>query len=175
NCAPADRAHSLSALKVLRSSARRDLHGFHFLDVLGVGGFRAAQRGLGRYPVFSREVVKNVILPRQKTWHFSFGNDGSVRSDFTREWRYHLVGVIDPTGFANVRFRQISWIVNDKDDGQYIAVSMDSRRHGGLVTLGNSGAGEIRFLEMVGRIYQCVVFPVPGRKTRPFVRRVRRR
>src|SRR5206468_5820039 len=145
------RATSLRPPKVLRRGARRDLHRFHLLDVLGLGGFRAAQRGFERYPVFRGEVAKDVILARQKTWHFPRCNDGPVRSDFTREWRYHLVGIEDPTGFANVRFRQICRIVNDKDDRQNVAVSMNSCRHRGLVAFGNSGAGEIGFLEMVGR------------------------
>src|SRR5207247_6603215 len=108
------------------------------------------------------EVVKNVILARQKIWHFSRRNDGSIRGDFTRKWRYHLVGIIDPTGFANVRLRQISRIVNDKDDRQNTAVSMDSRRHRCLFAFGNSGAGEIRLLEMIGRVYQRVAFPMSG-------------
>src|ERR1051325_1532853 len=44
--------------------------------------FSAAQRGLWRYPVFSRKIVKNVILARQKTGYFACGNDGSIRSYF---------------------------------------------------------------------------------------------
>src|SRR5262245_44485996 len=94
-----DTTHSLSALKVFRRGARGDLHRFHLLNVLRVRGFRATQRGLLRYPVFRRKVAKNVILAGQKTRYFSCRNDGSVRRDFTREWRNHLVGIIDPTGF----------------------------------------------------------------------------
>src|SRR5439155_3600165 len=136
---------------------------------------RATERGLGRDSVFGREVVENVILTGQETWYFSRRNDGSVWSDLTREGRDHLVGIVDPTGFANVRFRQIRGIVNDKDEGQNISESMDSSRHCCPNALRNSRAGQIRFLEMVGGVDQRVAFPAPGRKSRPFVRGVRRR
>src|SRR5262249_30049202 len=101
-------------------------------------------------------------------------NNGSVRSDFTREWRDDLVGIMDPTGFSNIRLSHISWIINDENDRQNIAISMNSSRHCRLIALGSSGAGQIRLLEMVGRIYQCVAFPATGRKSGPFVRGVRR-
>src|SRR6185436_12785564 len=86
------RPHSLNALVVLGRGAGRDLHGFHLLDVLGVQGFGATQRGLVRYSVFGREVVENVILAGQETWDFAGRNDGSVWSDLAREGRDHLVG-----------------------------------------------------------------------------------
>src|SRR5207247_1771999 len=65
-----ERAYSLSALIVFSRCARSDLHRFHLLDVLGVRGFRAAQRGLGRYPIFCIDVVKNVLFVRLMTSHF---------------------------------------------------------------------------------------------------------
>ena len=60
-----------------------------------------------RYSVFGREVVEDVVLAGQKTWHFARRNDRSVGSDLTGERRDHLVRIEDPARFANVRRRQV--------------------------------------------------------------------
>ena len=65
-------------------------------------------------------------------------------------------------------------IVDDEDERQNIPIAMDARRRRGLGALRHSRAGQIRFLEMVGRVDQRVAFPVPGGESRPLVRRVRR-
>src|SRR5438445_3611755 len=83
------------ALEVLRGSARRDLHGFHLLDVLGVRRFRTAQGGLRRQPVLHREVAKDIVLARQEIGHAPRRQDGPVWNDLAREWRDHLVGSIN--------------------------------------------------------------------------------
>src|SRR5258705_4547424 len=164
----------LNALVMLRRGARGDFHGLHLLDVLGVQGFLATQRGLGRDAVFGREVVEDVVLAGQETGYFARRDDRSVGSELTRERRDHLVGIVEPAGFANVRRRQVRGVVDDEDERQNIPIAMHARRHRGVGALRNSRAGQVRFLEMVGRVDQRVAFPVPGGKSRPLVRRVRR-
>src|SRR5258707_11291491 len=71
----------LNAPVVVRRGARLDLHRLHLLDVLGVHGLLATERGLERHAVFDREVVENVVLAGQKAWDFARGNERPVRSD----------------------------------------------------------------------------------------------
>src|SRR5262245_23606035 len=94
-------AHLLGTSIVLRRGARRDLHRFHLLDVLGVESLVAAEGGLERYPVFGRKLAQHVVLARQKAGDFSRRNDRAIRTDFTRKWRDHLIGIEDPARFAN--------------------------------------------------------------------------